>query len=62
MTYGIYESNNLIFYDLCKKTRYIPAPQINEKDNFNRNIVIKTIKYSKANLTELSCQDYEEPA
>ena len=49
MTYGIYESNNIKFYNLCKETRYLPAQKIKEKDDFNRDLKIQTVKYSGNN-------------
>jgi hypothetical protein len=40
---GVYESNNLKFYDMCTKFNYIPSESINEQDDFGRSIDIKTV-------------------
>lgn len=43
---GIYESNNLKFYDLCNRYNYLAKGNIEEKDDYGRKIEVNTVMYS----------------
>ena len=45
VTYGVYESNSLDFYKLCKNHNYAPEENITELDYLGAPIDIKQMHY-----------------
>mmetsp|Transcript_15753 Transcript_15753/g.26580 ORF Transcript_15753/g.26580 Transcript_15753/m.26580 type:complete len:293 (+) Transcript_15753:8-886(+) len=57
LSYGIYESNNILFYHHCLRSKYQPAEAIIERNSFNGlQVAIETLEFRETQLQSLECQ------